>query len=286
MKDLEKEGLDQVIVLSYSYAVGFKGLRRPLPTNVKWISKNPTPVDFPLQAIRMSNDSVSLRIGKSSEDETAFSTKYVFANANQRYFNAVVTDSIPIEKPDTISIGVLNDPKFQYDKKILLTALSVLNKSSAHVFVIDTANVESSKPQKYDWVIWLSERPIALFNSNTIFYQNSESLDEGTLFQQQEGINRNYSSWALTKRLNEEVALYGNLTVQLALILLPKVKEEVRALAFDKRTLPEKLMWDAPTPSISGFQTSSKAVSSEKIIAIIFFMILMIERFLAFKRNQ
>jgi hypothetical protein len=286
MKDLEEEVLDQVIVLSYSYAVGFKGLRRPLPTNVKWIYKNPKPVDFPLQAIRMSRDSVSLRVGKSGKDETSFSTRYVFANSNQRYFKATPTDSIPIDNPDTISIGVLNDPKFQYDKKILLTALSVLKESSAHVFVIDTPDVESSKTQKYDWVIWLSERPIALFNSNTIFYQNSKSLDEGTLFQQQEGINRNYSSWALTKRLNEEVALYGNLTVQLALVLLPKVKEEVRALVFDKRTLPEKLMWDARTPSISEFQTSSKGASSEKIIAIIFFMILIIERFLAFKRNQ
>ena len=286
MKDLEDESLEQAVVLSYSYAVGFRGLRRPLPTNVQWISKSPKAVDFPLQATRMLNDSVSLRMGKSSKNETVFSTKYVFVNTNQPYFKSTESDSIPLDKPDTISIAVRNDPKFQYDKKILMTALSVLKGSSAHVFVIDTTNVDIAKSQKYDWVIWLSEEPIPLFSSNMICYQIGEHLNETNLFQQKEGITRNYSSWLLTKRLNEEIALYDNLTVQLALILLPKVKEEVRALAFDNRTLPEKIMWDARAPSTSGFQTSAERASSEKIIAILFLVILMIERFLAFKRNQ
>jgi hypothetical protein len=119
-----------------------------------------------------------------------------------------------------------------------------------------------------------------------ISYQVGENLNETNLFHQREGMTRNHSSWVLTKRLNEEVALYDNLTVQLALILLPKVKEEVRALAFDHRTLPEKMMWDVQGHSTSGFQTSAERASSEKIIAILFLLVLMIERFLAFKKNQ
>lgn len=286
MEDLKKESLDHVIVFSCSYAVGFRGLRRPLPTNVQWISKNPTPVDFPLQAIRISNDSVSLRMGKSSGNETSFSTKYLFSNTNQRYFKSAASDSIPVDNPDTVFITVKNDPEFQYDKKLLLVALSVLKESSSHVFVIDTAGNDTSKNQKNDWFIWLSEKPIALLSSNTISYQNGENLNELNLFQQKEGINTKYSNWILTKRINEEVALYDNLTVQLGLILLPKAKKEVRALAFDKRTLPEKIMWDTRTASTSKFQTSAKKVSREKIIAVLFLVILMVERFLAFKRNQ
>lgn len=40
LAELEKESLTQAIVLSYNYAEGFKGARRPLQENVKWISKS------------------------------------------------------------------------------------------------------------------------------------------------------------------------------------------------------------------------------------------------------
>ena len=64
----------QAVVLSYNYAEGFKGKRASLPENVKWISKNPAPIEFVLNAIRLSNDSLVVRAGYSNPEKTSFST--------------------------------------------------------------------------------------------------------------------------------------------------------------------------------------------------------------------
>ena len=52
LDELKKKSLMQAVVLSYNYAEGFKGKRTSLPEKVKWISKNPAPIEFVLNAIR------------------------------------------------------------------------------------------------------------------------------------------------------------------------------------------------------------------------------------------
>ncbi len=286
IEDLEREPLDEVVVLSYSYAVGFRGLRKALPDNVQWISGTPDPVEFPLQAVRMANDSVLVRMGKSSGAETAFTSKYVAVNKSQPYFKSAFLDSIPIETIDTLSIKVLSDPEFQYDKKMVMAALTALKEISPYVFDFDTLRIdEAAAKRKNDWVIWLSAKPIPSFNCNTLSFQNTNREKGGNLIQPK-NIQQSNPAWIFTKRLNEEVALQNNLTVQLALLLFPKERQETRTHAFDKRGLPEQIMWDKKNSTSSGLKATAEMISTKKLIVILFLLILMLERFLVFKRNQ
>ena len=69
---LPVESLNKVIVVSYSLASKFRGKRISLPENVTWISKEPEQKEFALSAIKISNDSVLVRMGKSSSLQTSF----------------------------------------------------------------------------------------------------------------------------------------------------------------------------------------------------------------------
>ncbi len=66
LAELKKKSLTQAVVLSYNYAEGFAGKRVSLPENVQWISKNPAPIEFGLNAIRISDDSLRFRAGYSN----------------------------------------------------------------------------------------------------------------------------------------------------------------------------------------------------------------------------
>src|SRR6478736_2668354 len=48
IESLKKEQMQQVVILSYNYANGFKGKRIELPANVHWISKQSEPLEFTL----------------------------------------------------------------------------------------------------------------------------------------------------------------------------------------------------------------------------------------------
>ncbi len=286
LENLKTKSLNQAVVISYNYLKGFRGKRISLPGNFYWISKIPAAIEFPLKTIRHSNDSATLRLGQSDAYRTYFITKPATITPGQHYFKSVGLDSIPVEFPDTISIAVVSDPEFDYDVKLITTALKVAKETSPDIFNIDTSRVDKySKDQKTDWVVWLSNKPPPHSHTcNTIIYKKNE-LDGIDLFERNEVYPGGYSSWFLTKRVNEEIALRENLTVQLALTLLPKGKYQNRVQQFDRRVLPEKRMWDTIAASTKPFNASTIA-SNEKYIAILFLTFLLIERLVAFRRNQ
>lgn len=286
LEDLKTRSLDQVVILSYSYAERFKGKRIPLPANFQWISRIPIPVEFPLKSFRQSEDSVSLQLGHSDPEKTDFATRHIISNPRQRYFKYADLDSIPIEFPDTISIVIVSDSAFDYDKSIIMAALNALKENGPHVINIAAFHPNTyPEDQKTDWIIWLSDKPLSNPNKcSSIVYKNGADLRNTALFEFR-GYHGNYSSLFLTKRVNEEIALQENLTVQLALILFSNEKYQDQVQKFDRRVLPEKIMWDATESSINQFNASTVG-SNEKYIAILFLIFLLIERFVAFKRNQ
>ena len=72
IEELQTKPLEQVVVFSNSYFEGFRGKRPSLPENIRWISTTPTPNNFVLSTIRISNDSIESRQGYSDEHKTAF----------------------------------------------------------------------------------------------------------------------------------------------------------------------------------------------------------------------
>jgi hypothetical protein len=284
IEKLKTESLKQAIILSYHYAERFNGKRIGLPENIQWISKNPEPSEYALEAIKISEDSLAVRAGKSNSRKTTFFTKNVVINPSQHFHEFNTLDSIPIEFPDTLSIAIVNDPGFEYDKTIITAALNAIDKKDSRSFFIETFPTDKySADKKNHWVIWLSNQLPPNINCSHISFQEND-YGSGELFYQISNAQVNFT-WILTQRLNEEIALEENLAVQLAKILTQSrnKKYQSRAKQFDRRVLPEKI---SEITSVPQDVASMNTRSSRKYSIIVFMLLLLMERWIAFKRNQ
>ncbi len=280
VESLKAHPAKQIVVLAYNYTNQFKGKRRSIPEHVQWISKNSIDAEFTLNATRISSDSVLVRKGKTSFERTSFSNQYLKASPGQSVL--VEDNSMRITSKDTISITLYNDPSFEYDKEIILAALKAIDQTMPCVFRISTLPAEKwTDDDNTAWIIWLSEKVIPeKGNSKRIVYLKNE-------IEPNELLTPSASGWFLNDRLDEENSLNENLTVQLADILLKKKQVLQRAKHFDKRALPEKLLWSS-TSSI-GSEASVALVGTSNILnylAIFILLTLLVERVVAFKRNQ
>ena len=279
LAELEKESLTQAVVLSYNYAEGFKGERRSLPENVKWISKNPAPTEFVLRAIRVSNDTLIVRAGHSNPDKTSFYTFSSRVSPGQNAFTSSQSESTTIEIPKTISIQIVNEPAFAYDTKMIVAALQALDDKSPNNFNIETVPLDKfSYEKKSDWIIWLTNKTVHPTDINCIYYQEKSS---STLFEA-----RTSSFWTLTQRLNEQIALEKNLTAQLGLILTTENKYDETARQKDKRVLDDKLIWDTKLSASQQLSQATQTASSKKYLMTLLILVLFLERWTAFKRSQ
>jgi hypothetical protein len=284
VQKLKTNSLEQAVILTYNYAEGFKGKRVALPSNIQWISKNPEPSEYVLAALRLSDDSVTLQIGKSNPNKTTFYDKRIL-NPEPYMMESNHSDSIGIELPDTLSFAVVSDPSFEYDQKIMVAALRVIDKNSPYSLIIKTLPVDYySQEDKSDWVIWLSDQPPPNLKPNGIYYQKVEPSHNDVIFRKK---GENKFIWILTARLNEEVMLRENLTVQLAEIISLSRNERYdgRAGRFDKRTMPEELIWDPHVPVGTEYQVMN-TTSSQHYIVLVLLVVLFLERWIAFKRNR
>lgn len=97
----------EIIVVSYSKAENFRGERVALNENIKWITAESTPTTFQALAWQ-AGDSVFVRTGKSSTQETTYST------------SVGVPDSIQVVNPKQVVVNTKD--------KIVIAALGVLKK--------------------------------------------------------------------------------------------------------------------------------------------------------------
>jgi hypothetical protein len=278
-EDLESRPLESVVVLSFNYLKNFAGKRPPLPDNIRWISKIPAPVDFTLFARQTFNDSILIRSGKSDSEATRFSSEQVSMSDRQRY-----ADTVTIESTDPINISIVSDTSFFYDKLIILAALKVLEEKSKILFQIESSTPSAFQPtESQDWILWITAAPIPQ-SIQTHLIQFREDRNSDVLFQL-ETLEIDQSIWMLTRRLNEEIALEKNLTLELGLVLLPQKRYSTAALNFDRRILPEQLAWaDGKSPTKNKGKASSS--SHDQLMAGIFLALLLGERLVAFNRKQ
>jgi len=278
LTSLEKKSLTQAVVLSYSYADGFAGKRISLPENVQWVSINPTPAEFGLNAIRLSEDSLIIRAGYSNPDKTSFSTFRSKVKDGQRFSKFSKADSTAIEHPKTISIQIVNQQTFTHDAKMIAAAIHAVDHESPDDFEVEILSQEKfSSETKSDWVIWLSDEtpPTGV---NCIYYRKEGS---NNLFEKS-----GFATWTLTQRLNEQVALQQNLAVQLGLILTSENRYHEIARQKDKRVLGDELIWDKNSVKPEQIRSTISPTSSEKYLMTLLLLFLLLERWMSFIRNQ
>ncbi len=279
---LKRKSLQQVVVLSYNYVSGFKGKRLTLPTNIRWITAAPEPVEFPIQAVRLAGDSLSIRKGTSTPQETNFETVKAITPHGE-YFH-MGKDSIRINAPDTVSLAFVGDEAFAYDQMILTASLEALKGSiPTHIQWKNYKPENISQAPKTAWVVWLSTEkiPEGMINRQIILRPNG--VESGPLLSRQPG-KEGSETWIITKRLNEEIALQEKLPWQLANVIL--IKPEVDP-GFDRRALPDIAQWSTETAT-GGLQADIPAGQNDPspLLAFAFMAVLLTERLVAFKRNQ
>ena len=263
--DLSGERIASAIVLSANRVVDFDGLQNALPPNIKWISQAGQKNSFALQAIK-KGDSIVVRHG--------------FSNANQTYFTTNTgTDAgtATITEPPKVSVALVADDKYTYDKAIVKAALRAIDESLQIQIETKDFSKEGFEGGNYDWVVWLSDQAPEEQSARTLTLtprQSSKLIEQASA-------NR----WILTSRLNEEVALKHNLTVQLALLIVPgRMELEQLSEVNDRRLLPDSLAWSS-TKSITQ-DAGMIPEPGNKYVLVLLLILLATERILASARNQ
>ena len=135
-----------------------------------------------------------------------------------------------------------------------------------------------SSEKKSDWVIWLSDETGRPTGINCIYYRKESS---NKLFEKS-----GFATWALTQRLNEQIALRQNLAVQLGLILTSENKYDEIARQKDKRVLEDELIWDKNSVKPEQIRSTINPTSSEKYLMTLLLLFLLLERWISFNRKQ
>ncbi|MBL7845385.1 MAG: BatA domain-containing protein [Cyclobacteriaceae bacterium] len=267
VQSLQAEAVEQAVVLSNNYIKNFKGQRINLPDNIRWITKTPVQHEFELASIDKS-EFIWKRTGSSNGLKTHFSTQ-------------ILEGSQATGKADTLSITLVSDNEFEYDKKIMLAALQAIQQTAPFVFVIIDVAVSDYNPvRKADWVIWLSDQNPEVHNASVIAYNGAKAVDSQLLLEQVTPIY-----WKLNTRLNEGIALNSHLAIRLSEILLPVEMFTGRMEENDRRALPEQAAWSSINP-VSDRKTASVSENLNMYWMVLIFFTLLVERLLALKRNQ
>ncbi len=270
IEELNSLNISDAIILSKNRIEGFSGIRTPLPPNIRWISVPLEPLDYTLNA-QTVNDSIVVRTGHTSAEKTHFTTETLsYSDWKQ---------SEALKSIDTIQVTIVADNLHQYDKKIILASLKTIEESFPVEIIITNATSYQSKSIGFDeWYISLDDKPIPNSILTKALYSNPQ-LSKDIIIQ--EKANR----WIITKQLNEEIALNMNLPIQLATLLIPSEKRWKVAAQKDSRMLPDSSAWD-DTDLKERNLASLTTQSVESYLLALLLITLLIERILAYNRNQ
>ena len=273
-------GSGDIVVISYNYAEGFKGKRAAMPSNIKWITYNPKLENNVAKIVSLLDDSVWIREATATAERTAFETKSL----------PMIEDSVIVEKNDSITIRIFFEEAFEYDTKILVASLTALQEAIPYKLIIKSAPVKEFVNENSDWIIWLSEDKIPETHNTKIIIHGSCKGNNLPLIVSAPDAkflckNLNTATWVITKRLTEESALKENLTLKLASIVLVNMESNGREEK-DKRVLSESLMWSSFQKQSSFHFSKQSLASVDQYLVILLFLLLLSERWLAYKRNQ
>lgn len=269
LEELANQNLDQGIVISSNRASLFNGDVTPLPKNIQWLSIPSDPVNYLLDSREINYDSLSLRYGYSDANLTYFSNQLIHKNNYK--------DSVVITDADTLKIDIYAEKNFEYDRKIIEAVLSVIQKTFKTKIIIEDITNKSDQIRA-DWLIWLSDEPVPTLDSKVLYFQEH---NYGRLVKKV-----SFNQWALTQRLNQEVATQQHLTLQLASLLSNKEALEKSALEHDVRYLSDSLAFAPSENEMTAVISPMAFQSFNSILIILFLCLFVIERTLSYIRRQ
>lgn len=265
IRQLEKHNLKDAIIFTFTKAEKFKGRQQSISDNIKVVPVEPETKRFVLEAVQ-ADDSVSMRVGISNSMSTVFQNQTVIS----------VDDSVRIISHRENKILIVRDKSHEKEVQILIAAVHAIDKITPHQFLVS----EKSKDQftttdNPNWVFWLTNETAPIVKSKLLKWNPTFTHN----LIEQSGKNE----WSLTQHLNEEVAIERNLTLSLATLLTSDSAIQNTSSSNDQRMLPESMAWT------SGAKKSSSAAVAQPFslpLYGLFSLLLLIERYLSYRKNQ
>jgi hypothetical protein len=285
VEELKSKSIKDIIVITYNYAIRFKGKRIPASKNIHWILREPMSQEFLAEPAITSNDSVTVRIGSSTSRQTKFETKHI---RKSDLTQLPPLDSIA-RKQDFIHVTIFSEAEFEYDRKILAASLRAIQSITPDRIVLSSKSTGKFNAETAGWIFWLSnKKPVFESGTNLIGYAPCHAEAGRLLEPAQEaqilcGEGGDFD-WVITKRLNEELVIKENFTFALASVILRNVNNTIGT--HDKRVLPEQLLWASGEDMVSATISFSSGDTWNKYLVILILVALTAERWLAHYRNQ
>jgi|GEM_PF-632175 len=279
--ELATRRLNDIVIVSHSYARNFKGERAALPANVKWISIPPQSTTYTASAITLPGDSTWLREAQTSAENTILQTKRISTQQQS------VTDAVPQE---TITINVVAGDGFNYDRNIILACLNTLQTTTPHKLIVKTQDPATYNTGAQGWTIWLNQTKPQTITPHSLVYSACANNNLPAILPATEAAitctDTQPVGWTLTKHLDQATVLRENIVLTLASILLPQTPTQ-EAATLDQRVLPDPLI--ASTGSQQNNPVAKAAgpeTTGYEYWAILIVILIIAERWLAAKRNQ
>jgi len=183
---------------------------------------------------------------------------------------------------DTLRLAIYADPDYEYDRRIIVAALRAIENTMPVVFNTSIKTpAEKQGDNNIDWTIWLSQKDPGNLNTSSILLKDDLN-DNSSLLKLV--TTKGQKQWQITKRLNEETALKEQLTLNLSFLFLKSDLIQARADSLDQTIQPEELLWSGGENIVSS--ASMRTVGQiDRYLLVAIIALLIIERFLAFKRN-
>jgi Aerotolerance regulator N-terminal len=267
VEDLQNQNLEQAVVFSQSRMEDFKGMRIAIASTIRWITLPSEPTEFIAEAIQ-TPEHILIRRGHSQADVTKFETQQV----------NTVPDSIELKSQQICNVFIVSDPEFENDSRMLKAALTAISKTLPIKINITESSTEKNLSTSSNWIFWLSNKKAISDTNRLISYQPKSSND---LI---ERITKN--QWAFTKRLTIEIARKENLTLQLASLFVNEKEKWNRISDKDRRVISDSLLFSNKKYESVEAKVSLTSPAINQPLLLLFLLILLAERLIAYKRNQ
>ncbi|NJM24262.1 MAG: hypothetical protein HC859_00695 [Bacteroidia bacterium] len=268
LQDLEASGPDNIVVIAANNFTSFKGERTRLPGHVKWIQVSPAEVDRKLSVTPLENGNYLLRSGTFTNQSTQLKDEYT-------------SDLSPQQRPHLsgqakpVKAVVVYDDARRHEQKILTAALLAIS-SDAFPMAVEAVAEKDYANISADWLFWLTATQPAQA-PHTVLYDPTPGRP---IIAQ-----RDASCYAITKKLNEEVAIEQQLPMTLAGLMREDPLLDSTIAALDRRVMPDPMAWSTMNAAQAEHADKQHQTSLDDFVIALLIALLFAERIIANRKN-
>ena len=281
---------DSIIVFSNGYAKGLKGARPETNHDINWIVLDSAQtVEKPLLAYQTEKN-ITLFTANNSPVASKIATKNIELGdvyqltSNGDSLQVLSSNSnstkIPLIQQPTLEVSLVYTDSLSADKTYIAAALAALSTYlNRDIKVESSLDNEVLENKESDLTIWLSTKPAPVSAQKKLVFKN-DTISNALIIK-----GEDENTFYITEKITTENTVSGRLTENLLSIL--DVNKEVRELQAkaDIRSVTEA---DLKTNFIENkaSKTHKASWNLNLYLWVVLLVLLIVERFVAYKRTQ